>query len=120
MHSVERFPLRCDNKDFEVQENDIVVVGTDGIWDNLYEEQIQACINPYLLTSGHMRDVQAASNCISTYAEFVSYDEKYLSPFFTEARKDSDPKIRDKYKDRTGGKEDDITIIVSQVKAEKY
>ena len=47
------------------------------------------------------------SNCISTYAECVSYDAKYESPFYKESLQHD--------KSDLGGKEDDITVIVSQV-----
>ena len=89
------------------------MVATDGIWDNLYENQVQDCIKPHLMPNGHLKNVQAASNCISAYAEFVSYDPKYVSPWYEEARRDKDEKTREKYKDRNGGKPDDITVIVS-------
>ena len=45
------------------------------------------------------------TSCISTFAEFKSYDKSYESPFSVEAKKNG--------KEEPGGKEDDISVIVS-------
>ena len=34
--------------DHEVQHNDIVVMATDGVSDNLFDEQIEQCIKPLI------------------------------------------------------------------------
>ena len=41
-----KFPLKADTIDYTVEENDIIVMATDGIWDNLFAEDIKACIKP--------------------------------------------------------------------------
>ena len=83
-------------------------MATDGIWDNLFVEDIKACVQPRVTTtSGYLHNLQATSDCISTLSEFKSYDPKYESPFYVEGKKDKDAK------EELGGKQDDITVIVS-------
>ena len=51
--------------------------------------------------------MKTVSDCISLLAEIKSYDAKYESPFYTEGLQHG--------KKSLGGKEDDITVIVSQI-----
>ena len=57
--------------------------------------------------------MQAVSDCVATTAEIKSYDKTYASPFEAEARASD----RKKWKNHRGGKRDDITAIVSQVRS---
>mmetsp|Transcript_9672 Transcript_9672/g.14718 ORF Transcript_9672/g.14718 Transcript_9672/m.14718 type:complete len:110 (-) Transcript_9672:17-346(-) len=101
-----KLPLKCDLNEHAVQHQDIVVMGTDGLWDNLFEEDIKSCLRPHFSRTSGL-DTSAASKCISTLAEAKSYDKTYDSPFAVEAKKHE--------QDEPGGKEDDITVIVSEV-----
>ena len=84
-------------------------MATDGVWDNLFNEDIQFCVNSQVDRNGDIKNLQSASDCISTLAESKSYDLKYKSPFYVES-------LAHKTKeDHLGGKEDDITVIVSQI-----
>ena len=56
-----------------------------------------------------LANLQTASDCISTTAEFKGYDQTYSSPFTAEARMQG---LKE-----SGGKPDDITVIVSQVRS---
>ena len=58
---------------------------------------------------GHksLKNLQNASDCISTLAEAKGYDPSYVSPFQKEAKLHG--------KEKPGGKADDITVIVSQI-----
>lgn len=91
--------------------NDIIVMGSDGIFDNLVEHHVMNCINPHLKArSRDLASAQAVADCLSASAEFLGYDPAYNSPFAVEAAQQG--------KDYPGGKADDITVIVAQVKIE--
>ena len=86
-------------------------MGSDGVFDNLEEPHIQRCLKPQLHSSSlDLKNIQMVSDCISTQAEIFGYDPKYDSPFAKEARAHK--------KNHPGGKSDDITVIVAQVKME--
>jgi len=88
----------------EIRENDIIVLGTDGLWDNLFEEQILAIIKPFYETTQKIKDLDLLANLIAELAEKLSLSPKYKSPFSV--------KSKGLY---LGGKSDDITIIVAQI-----
>jgi protein phosphatase PTC7 len=88
----------------DFKENDIIVLGTDGLWDNLYEEQILNVIKPFYQISYKIKDLDYVASLIAEYAEKLSLNPKYRSPFSV--------KSKGLY---LGGKADDITIIVAQI-----
>ena len=89
-----------------------MVLATDGVIDNLYDNQIiEHCIMPHLSLNGDLSKPEDAALCISSLAEVFSYDKKSHVPFTDHAiewKKD-----KEKY---LGGKKDDITCVVAQVK----
>jgi len=97
-----------------MRDKDIVVMGSDGLFDNLYNEDILECIYPqysgtYSTTNvtGLLRDVQAVATCIAKKSEEKSIQPNYISPFARGAMETGVP-----YR---GGKPDDITVLVAQV-----
>jgi len=94
-------------------------MGSDGIWDNLYEKDIMKCVtakipkkisskdkNDYRIFDEH--NLQLIANCLTLKAEQLSQEPMYMSPFATEARKH--------YNDfEARGKPDDVTVIVAQM-----
>lgn len=97
-------PEDCDTRVHEFRENDIIVMGTDGLWDNLFEDQILAVIKPFYEATYKIKDLNLVANLIAELAEKLSLSPKYKSPFSI--------KSRGLY---LGGKTDDITIIVAQI-----
>lgn len=93
----------------ELKHNDIVVMGSDGLFDNLFDDDIKNCIVKHTLHG--QTNIERAADCIAVYAEFVSYKKDYVSPFTKSAIEHGLPE-----KDNLGGKEDDITVIVAQAK----
>jgi protein phosphatase PTC7 len=89
----------------QFKENDILILATDGLWDNLYEYQIlnilQRFYNP---TNGKLQDPNIVAKQIGEYCERTSLDERWKSPFCMRSG--------GLY---LGGKPDDITIIVAQI-----
>jgi protein phosphatase PTC7 len=87
----------------EIEENDIIIMASDGLWDNLFENQIISIIKPFLST-GHTLDLNIIAEMIGEHCLKYSVDRRYQSPF--------SKRSQGLY---LGGKEDDITIIVSQI-----
>lgn len=80
-----------------------MIVGSDGVFDNLFNKDILKCLPSQTVNA----DVQKIANCLADSSLALSKDEAYDSPFAVNARK---------YKKRhPGGKEDDITVVVSKV-----
>ncbi len=89
-------------------DGDIVVVGTDGLWDNMHKKAIVEMIEPFLRGSNkYLQDPTHVAEMLANQAEKLSYLQQYLSPFAEGARKHSFNYM--------GGKPDDITVIVGQV-----
>jgi len=88
-------------------------MGTDGLFDNLYDTDIlDKCIQPRISPiHGGLGDVQGAADCLAVHAEVYGYDDNYVSPFTKSAVAHGK-----KLKRYTGGKSDDITVLVAQVK----
>lgn len=111
-HNIKDMPTKAYSTEHKLRKNDVLILATDGVLDNLFERDIQYCVEQNLPKKGAQIDnLQRVSDCISTYAEIKGYDTKYISPFTVESR---NHKLDD-----VGGKADDITVIVSQVREEK-
>ena len=92
------------------KENDIIILGTDGLWDNLFDEQIIRIVKPFLEGGNVIRDINLLAEMIGITAEKYSLNQHWKSPFCVRSN--------GQY---MGGKPDDITIIVTQiVKNEKW
>ena len=96
-----QLPYQAAEFSHRVQNNDYLVIGTDGLYDNLTNEMILDCFVP------KESDVQEICNCIGQKSFKYSQDKNWDSPFARNAKA-----VGKYYK---GGKQDDITVIVSQV-----
>ncbi|GMT19149.1 hypothetical protein PFISCL1PPCAC_10446 [Pristionchus fissidentatus] len=93
-------PLSADKHSMQVSSGDVIVVATDGLWDNLPEEVLLRELTA--LANG--ADVQQVCNSIALCARRLSFDESHESPFSIRARQHG--------YDYPGGKPDDITLIL--------
>jgi protein phosphatase PTC7 len=86
-----------------VQPGDLVIAGTDGLWDNLYDDDILEIFadNPTL-------DPATVAQYIARKAHTVANDKDALSPFSKSARQNGYPLA-------CGGKLDDITVVVAKI-----
>ena len=92
----------------DVQDRDIVIVASDGLWDNVYDETIISIINDKTKESkGEVIDSGELAYYVANIAEKYSMDVSYDSPFSKRARA--------KGFEYYGGKEDDITVIITQM-----
>lgn len=107
------FPFQCGTNgdpissavenQHDIEVNDIVVVATDGVFDNLYNQDVLDLMN-----SKQYSDLQMFTNDISELAFKKSLDTNYDSPFSIGARSHG--------YDAKGGKSDDITVVVGKIK----
>ena len=87
------------------------MLGSDGLFDNLYHEDMLACIYPHYkikesrYMTGDLTNTAAIAECLAKKSESKSLQPTYLSPF---ARGAQEAGIG--YR---GGKPDDITVIVA-------
>ena len=92
---------------FELKVGDVIVAGSDGLWDNMFPTQVSQIIN----NSG-LRSAKQLANVVGTVAYELSKDQNMWSPFAQNAYEDR--KIYDT-KDWKGGKTDDITLVMAVV-----
>jgi protein phosphatase PTC7 len=92
---------KAERHSIDVQEGDIIVLGTDGLFDNLFDEQIIKIVksNP---------NPKTIANKIANAAFSHASDPKWKSPFNESASNHGYPNYE-------GGKLDDITVVVAQI-----
>ncbi|KAJ0982193.1 hypothetical protein J5N97_010448 [Dioscorea zingiberensis] len=91
---------------FPVASGDVIVAGTDGLFDNLYNNEITAVV-VHAIRAG--LEPQVTAQKIAALARQRAQDKDRQTPFSTAAQ---DAGIR-----YYGGKLDDITVVVSYVTA---
>ncbi|KAL6283464.1 hypothetical protein ACE6H2_014393 [Prunus campanulata] len=90
----------------EAVPGDIIVLGTDGLLDNMFPSEIE----DVLVSFGESgRDCEELASATANLALFNSLDKYSVSPFQMEAEKAG--------VEHAGGKIDDITVVVAQVVA---
>ncbi|OUZ99171.1 Protein phosphatase 2C (PP2C)-like domain [Macleaya cordata] len=95
----------------EVTEGDKIVMGSDGLFDNVFDHEIVSTISRF-------NDVAEAAKALANIASEHSRDTKFDSPYSLEARsRGFDVPLWKKILGMklTGGKLDDITVIVGEV-----
>jgi protein phosphatase PTC7 len=105
---------------FEIQEGDIAIVGTDGLWDNLFEEQILEVLQSAEVNNREedgvvvKEDIDKIAKAITLLALNQSISKTANTPWFIALEKEylRQRQAFDK-KANAGGKPDDITVIVS-------
>lgn len=95
-------PQHSQRLNVEVQPGDLVIVGTDGLWDNLFDDDIIAVV------ANAPSDPATIAQHIARQAHLVANDKDIISPFSKSARSNGYPLA-------TGGKLDDITVLVGRV-----
>jgi protein phosphatase PTC7 len=107
--------------EIDVIPGDIIIMGSDGFWDNVWDSELEETIT----ASNSMRHTydgaagweMEASNLASRLVELAeehSLNESYASPFADEKQRAQYPAfLQPILSPGVGGKEDDITVIVS-------
>ncbi|XP_047315123.1 probable protein phosphatase 2C 62 isoform X2 [Impatiens glandulifera] len=116
MHHEFNFPLLIGNGDnpfkfveedmIELDDGDVVITATDGLFDNVYEEEIKSIISKSLQAQSKPQEI---AEILALRAQEVGKSVTCRSPFADEARAAG-------YEKYAGGKLDDVTVIVSLVK----
>jgi len=90
----------------DIQDGDIVIVGSDGLFDNLFDQEILTIVNDN--TQSERADVQQIADFITQRAHEAAAQETIPTPFCVNARKSGYT--------YNGGKMDDITVVVCIIK----
>jgi len=101
-------PSVAVERTLKVQNNDIIIMGTDGLFDNLFEGSMINILRDYA-PNGILDNPQELAQVIANAAQRNSVDPTFDSPFAINAR-------RAGLGDIGGGKPDDITVVVAQIK----
>ncbi|KAJ7948762.1 Protein phosphatase 2C family protein [Quillaja saponaria] len=89
-----------------VMPGDIIIVGTDGLFDNMWPEEIEKVLDQRSSTKASMEPEELAWN-IAKLALHNSLNRHSVSPFSNAARMAG--------KEHIGGKVDDITVVVAHI-----
>jgi len=100
-------PRNSQVAEYEIKKDDIIVVGTDGLFDNLFTENIIETIEKYLERKSFDSNDLAKEVAMAAFNK--SIDSSWNSPFAVNARKA-------RYMFR-GGKSDDITVVIGRVES---
>ncbi|CAI5730644.1 unnamed protein product [Peronospora destructor] len=95
--------------DLETQEGDVIVLGTDGLFDNLFSKQIASLLDAVLPSTAELdlHSMEKVASCIAHTAHEAAKCTKMETPFAIAAHQAG-------YEYR-GGKMDDITVVTSLV-----
>jgi len=94
-------PSYAQHVNFTLQDGDIVVLGTDGLYDNLFGDKIASIVK-----ENHTEKAQDIARIVAQQALVVSKNYRAFTPFADNATK------MGHYHE--GGKQDDITVMVAK------
>ncbi|KAM7259767.1 hypothetical protein ACFE04_015508 [Oxalis oulophora] len=94
-------PTKAMKMDIRVEAGDMIVLATDGLFDNLFSKEIEETIQEGI---ERMIDPEGLAGHLACKAFYKSMDKTARTPFAL----DSGGKF-------SGGKQDDITVIVSRI-----
>ena len=104
-------PESADKYEFKVEDGDVIILATDGLFDNVPDRLLVKEINSIKGCTNDQVKIQECCNTIAFIARNLSRDEYVLSPFARNA-------ILNGYVGMRGGKEDDITVVLAAVNLE--
>jgi len=84
-----------------IQPGDLVIVGSDGLWDNLFDDEI-------VEVATRATEPMIVAQLIARQAHMAASSKTVISPFAKAARDNGYPLA-------TGGKMDDISVLVARV-----
>lgn len=102
----------ADVFNFPVEPDDLVIVASDGLYDNVFEDEIARVATEAAKlgrTKSALTATGAAADALVSLARKYAENEEYDSPFWEEWKR-AEPKQA-----LSGGKMDDITVVVGMV-----
>ncbi len=98
-------PRTAIEKEHSIRLNDIIILATDGLFDNLYQEEIVKLVEEF--TSGQEYSSSKLAIFLAEKTKEKSFNTEDITPYSEKARE------KDIY--YKGGKKDDITILVARI-----
>ncbi|GFQ85162.1 protein phosphatase PTC7 homolog [Trichonephila clavata] len=98
-------PDTADTSSVPIEEGDLILLATDGLFDNLPESVIVQQLSK--LRDHNLDNMQKMVNSLAFQAHRLAFDANYLSPFSKRARENGINVL--------GGKPDDITVLLAAV-----
>jgi len=95
---------------FHLLPGDIIVMGSDGLWDNVFPTQVIQ-----ILKSSGLTGAKGMAQVLASVAYELSKDEEMWSPFAQDAYEDGQIGLEESLDEWEGGKPDDITVVVAVV-----
>lgn len=99
-------PESADTLSFPVKDGDVILVATDGVFDNVPEKLLLDLLKDVEGVNDPVK-LQMTANSLALMARSLSFDSDFMSPFAINARRNNI--------NATGGKPDDITIVLATV-----
>lgn len=99
-------PESADQYEFSVEDGDVILLATDGIFDNVPDRMLAEEMGKVWQCKDEIR-LQQCANSIALMARKLSRDPKFLSPFSVNALAAG--------LEAEGGKPDDITVLLATV-----
>jgi len=103
-------PEDSQTEELDLEIGDIIVMASDGFFDNLFDEDILKILSH--VKEGTLEEIEKTVSVLGEKAVELAADKTYMSPFSVEAQKLG-------YLRTVGGKVDDVTVIVSVVQADE-
>lgn len=92
-----------------ILKNDIIILGSDGLWDNLYPSQAAQIVRSLDISKPSLM-----AKTLADHAYECSHDKNLWSPF-TQRAYEGGIITPSQFSDSLGGKTDDITVVVAVV-----
>jgi len=101
-------PESADQASFDVQAGDLLLLGSDGLFDNMNDAMILVHLSS-VQKDACPDELQQTADKLAQEANLLAFDPDYMSPFAKNATAHGISNLK-------GGKPDDITILLAQVK----
>lgn len=99
-------PDSADTLSFSVKKGDVILVATDGVFDNVPERLLLDVLKECEGVTDPVQ-LQMTANSLALMARSLSFNSEFMSPFAINARRNNI--------NATGGKPDDITVVLATV-----
>jgi protein phosphatase PTC7 len=101
-----------------VQHGDVIVMGSDGFFDNVWDEDLTRLVQTKTGSGRELAeaDTMSLAKALVSFAASKSRDQSYRSPWSVECAQNRNTGLMRKFFPK-GGKVDDITVVVAQLQS---